>query len=206
MPDSDIVLDRILRRADRCLSKSVREASPEMLDRARFLIVVIMSAVVVSLGFTVFHIASGRFIQAGFVSAAIILILTTLAILRRPERLGLATHFLLTIILSMIVISPMLAHEVERIYIGAIIVPFIAVVAGGVQTGLFWTPIVAFMLAATTLGFDSTAGERFVAWHSIVVVVALGYGISFFEVSRQRAKQKANRFSEQAERHAAQRL
>ena len=206
MADCDGQRRQILERADCFLSPSVLRADSEIVNRSRFLVSVVFCAIAISLAFICFHLISEDFKRAIFVGVSIGPLLFTLTILRRPERLEMATHYCLSVILTLIVVSPMLSPDAPHLFLGAIVLPLIAVTAGGVRAGLFWTPIVALVLGAGALAFDVSLSERSVRWNSVVVAVAVGIGISLFEDSRQRAKQRALRQRERAEHHATQRL
>ncbi len=191
---------------DSVLSPLVLQSEPDTLRRARFLAFVVASVAVVSACYAFLHLSQGSPVQSAFVAASIVPVLLTLALMRRPERLTLATHYLLTVILATIIISPLLSRALPHVFLGAIVVPFIAVSAIGSRAGLFWTPIVGLVLGLNATFLDLSPSERTVTWNCLLVAVAMGIGTTLLDGSRQRAKRQASEFSEQVDRQKAQRL
>lgn len=105
----------------------------------------------------------------------------------------------------MIVISPLLSEGTPRVFMSAIILPFLAVAAGGLRAGRFWTPVVALVLACGAAYLDQSDSLRVLVWSSVVITLSVGSGALLFEMSRLRAGLMADRFSEQVDHQVAQR-
>ncbi len=198
--------NRVLEQLDRFLSPEVLRGELGTLNRSRFLVSVVFIAVAACLAFLCFHLLSNDLRRAAFIGAAIIPLLSTLVVLRRPGALVIATHFLLTVGLTTIVVSPMLKPDAPHLFLGIIVLPLVAVTGGGVRAGLIWTSVVVLVLGTGAILVDADLSERSVRWSSVIVAVAVGLGISLSEEFRQRAKQHVRWQRERADHHEVERL
>jgi len=197
---------RVVELIDRFLSSDMLRGESDTLNRSRFLVSVVFIAVAVSLAFLCFHVYSNDLTRAAFVGASIVPLLFTLVVLRRPGTLVPATHYLLAIILTSIVVSPMLDPDAPHLFLGSIVLPLVAVTAGGVRAGLIWTPIVVLALGTGAVLADADLSERSVRWSSVIVAASVGVGISLSEEFRQRARQQALSQRQRANQHEVQQL
>ena len=204
-PDEDGQTLRILAWADRVLSAEVLHSDAEALRSARFLASAVVIAAVICLAYSVFHVRAGETLRGVFVAAGIAPILFSLVLLRRPERLVGATHYVAAVVLAVVLISHFLSVETPRVFLGAIAIPFIAAAAGGVRVGLFWTAVVTIVLAWGAGTLELTDGERWLAWNSVIVTITTGAGASLFEGARQCAMRRVGRIREQVEQHVSKR-
>ena len=206
MTDGKTNPSRVLEAADRLLSGEMLAADARTVHRARFLAMVVSATVVVSLGFLVWHVQRAELLRTVFVGASIVPVLLTFWILRRTKWLGVATHYLLTVLLGMIVLSPVLSADAPKIFLGVIVIPLVAVAAGGIRVGLSWTVVVGVVLAMSAIGFDMPDAERLVAWNSVIVAIGVGIAAVFFEESRQRAKRKVDQIARHVDQQSTQRV
>ena len=186
----------------RAIARWVDSEDPEILRASGHTIALFLVASGMGALSAAVHLAAGSPMRALFTGLYGLPLLIPLCLLRLDRSPQLATHLLLGLITTGLVVSPLLAEHSIPIVLGLIVVPFAAIATTNAAGGVAWTLVSLTILAAIAGLSPLTPAERTLAWTAVLVTIALASFGFWSERARITALLQANAQRDRAEAEA----